>query len=83
MDLHDAIQRSAAPMSFMRHQEIFSSDGGVGPTANAPAHRLDELPTGYSLVHLLSNIARLRFTSRRPLCSIGFLPVEIFSFNGK
>ncbi len=36
-------------MSFMRHQEIFPSDGGDSPAANAPAHRLDEFPAGYSL----------------------------------
>ena len=35
-------------MSFSRHQEIFPSDGGVGLAANAPAHRLDEFPAGYS-----------------------------------
>ena len=35
-------------MSFPRHQEIFPSDGGASPAANAPAHRLDEFPTGYS-----------------------------------
>jgi len=36
-------------MSFPRHQEIFPSDGGAGFAANAPAHRLDEFPAGYSL----------------------------------
>ena len=35
-------------MSFPRHQEIFPSDGGASPAANAPAHRLDEFPAGYS-----------------------------------
>jgi hypothetical protein len=35
-------------MSFSRHQEIFPSDGGASPAADAPAHRLDEFPTGYS-----------------------------------
>jgi hypothetical protein len=43
-------------MSFPRHREIFpfdqpqaeSSDGSVGLAANAPAHRLDEFPAGYS-----------------------------------
>jgi hypothetical protein len=36
-------------MSFPRHGEIFPSDGGASPAANAPAHRLDEFPAGYSL----------------------------------
>ena len=36
-------------MSFPRHREIFPSDGGASPAANAPAHRLDEFPAGYSL----------------------------------
>jgi len=36
-------------MSFPRHREIFPSDGGAGFAANAPAHRLDEFPAGYSL----------------------------------
>lgn len=36
-------------MSFPRHREIYPSDGGAGTTANAPAHRLDEFPAGYSL----------------------------------
>ncbi len=35
-------------MSFLRHQEIFPSDGGAGLAASAPAHRLDEFPAGYS-----------------------------------
>ena len=35
-------------MSFLRHQEIFPSDGGASPAANASAHRLDEFPAGYS-----------------------------------
>jgi hypothetical protein len=35
-------------MSFPRHPEIFPSDGGASPAANAPAHRLDEFPAGYS-----------------------------------
>ena len=36
-------------MSFLRHREIYPSDGGVSRQADAPAHRLDEFPTGYSL----------------------------------
>jgi hypothetical protein len=36
-------------MSFPRHREIFPSDGGASLAANAPAHRLDEFPAGYSL----------------------------------
>ena len=39
-------------MSFLRHGEIFPSDGGASPAANAPAHRVvhrvDEFPAGYS-----------------------------------
>src|ERR1700674_3152168 len=35
-------------MSFLRHREIFPSDGGAGFAANAPTHRLDEFPAGYS-----------------------------------
>ena len=36
-------------MSFLRHREIFPSDGGASLAASTPAHRLDEFPTGYSL----------------------------------
>ena len=37
-------------MSFPRHREIYPSDGGAKPNAaDAPAHRLDEFPAGYSL----------------------------------
>lgn len=36
-------------MSFLRHLEIYPSDGGASRNADAPAHRLDEFPTGYSL----------------------------------
>ncbi len=36
-------------MSFVRHREIYPSDGGQTRTGRAPAHRLDEFPTGYSL----------------------------------
>ena len=36
-------------MSFLRHPEIFPSDGGANLAANTPAHRLDEFPAGYSL----------------------------------
>src|ERR1035441_2629364 len=36
-------------MSFSRHGEIFPSDGAPTLGSNAPAHRLDESPVGYSL----------------------------------
>src|SRR5581483_4678962 len=36
-------------MSFLRHREIFPSDGSAGFAASAPTHRLDEFPAGYSL----------------------------------
>jgi hypothetical protein len=36
-------------MSFLRHPEIFPSDGGANLAVNTPAHRLDEFPAGYSL----------------------------------
>jgi hypothetical protein len=35
-------------MSFLRHREIYPSDGSVSVAANAPSHRLDEFPAGYS-----------------------------------
>src|SRR5712692_11196230 len=35
-------------MSFLRHQEIYPSDGGLSLASQAPAHRLDEFPAGYS-----------------------------------
>ena len=35
-------------MSFPRHGEIYPSDGGARLSADAPAHRLDEFPIGYS-----------------------------------
>jgi hypothetical protein len=36
-------------MSFKRHAEIYPTDRGADPKADAPAHRLDEFPVGYSL----------------------------------
>jgi len=36
-------------MSFKRHGEIYPNDRGADPKADAPAHRLDEFPAGYSL----------------------------------
>jgi len=39
---------AASLMSFSRHREIYPFDGGAGFQANAPAHRLDEFPVGYS-----------------------------------
>jgi hypothetical protein len=35
-------------MSFLRHWEIYPSDGNAGIGADVPAHRLDEFPVGYS-----------------------------------
>ena len=35
-------------MSFLRHREIYPSDGGAAAQDHAPAHRLDEFPAGYS-----------------------------------
>ena len=40
---------AASLMSFLRHGEIYRFDAGASPAANAPAHRLDEFPAGYSL----------------------------------
>ncbi len=36
-------------MSFLRHREIYPSDGGTIVSGRASAHRLDEFPAGYSL----------------------------------
>lgn len=36
-------------MSFLRHGEIYPSDGGAIAVDHAPSHRLDEFPAGYSL----------------------------------
>ena len=36
-------------MSFLRHGEIYPSDGGIDASGHTPAHRLDEFPAGYSL----------------------------------
>ena len=36
-------------MSFPRYGETFPSDGAQTVKSNAPAHRLDESPVGYSL----------------------------------
>ncbi len=36
-------------MSFLRHREIYPSDGGAAIGNRAPAHRQDEFPAGYSL----------------------------------
>jgi hypothetical protein len=39
---------AAHRMSFLRHREIYPSDGDASLTASVPAHRLDEFPAGYS-----------------------------------
>jgi len=36
-------------MSFGRHEEIYPNNRGADLQADAPAHRSDEFPTGYSL----------------------------------
>src|SRR5216684_382265 len=35
-------------MSFLRHLEIYPSDGYATRVSRVPAHRLDEFPAGYS-----------------------------------
>ena len=35
-------------MSFRRHEEIYPCDQGAIAADRAPAHRVDEFPTGYS-----------------------------------
>lgn len=72
--------RGSFPYEFPRHQEIYKSDGGASIEARAPAHRLDEFPSGYSLV---STIARLRFTSRFRVCSKPASAVDGFPSNGE
>src|SRR5437868_5643000 len=34
-------------MSFLRHREIYPSDGDAGIVADVPSHRLDEFPVSY------------------------------------
>jgi len=51
-------------MSFLRHEEIYPSDGGLEQLDQAPAHRLDEFPAGYSLASCSPARARLRFASQ-------------------
>jgi hypothetical protein len=41
--------RGGLKYEFSRHGEIFPSDGAQTLGSNAPAHRLDESPVGYSL----------------------------------
>src|SRR5437867_5399382 len=45
----DAASRRLHLMSFERHEEIYPNNPGADPKADAPAHRLDEFPAGYSL----------------------------------
>ena len=45
----DAASRRLHLMSFERHEEIYPNNRGADPKADAPAHRLDEFPAGYSL----------------------------------
>jgi hypothetical protein len=40
--------RGSLKGEFLMHGEIFPSDGDVDDWINAPAHRLDESPVGYS-----------------------------------
>jgi len=44
-----AASRRHLLMSFKRHKEIYPNDRGADQKADAPAHRLDEFPAGYSL----------------------------------
>ena len=44
-------------MSFIRRGEIYLSDGGARPRADASAHRLDEFPAGAALYHLFGKWA--------------------------
>ena len=45
----DAASRRLLLMSLKRHEEIYPNDRGADQKADAPAHRLDEFPAGYSL----------------------------------
>lgn len=66
-------------MSFLRHREIYPSDGGKTQTGQAPSHRLDEFPTGYSLASCspaeptsasLADLSSVTMASVRPaICS--------------
>jgi hypothetical protein len=79
---------AAQAVSFLRHWEIFPSDGAAGLAANTPAHRLDEFPAGYACVRsvflgwLRSRRADRRFTSRSPFCRQFISPYNEFSSNG-
>src|SRR2546422_507593 len=45
----DAASRRLLLMSFKRHEEIYPNDRGADHKVDAPAHRSDEFPAGYSL----------------------------------
>src|SRR5439155_15612712 len=45
----DAASRRLLLMSFKRHEEIYPNDRGADHKIDAPAHRSDEFPAGYSL----------------------------------
>jgi|SRR5215831_18285360 len=55
-------------MSFKRHWEIYPNERGADQKADALIAHSDEFPSWLFLDRLLSSIARLRFTSRSPLC---------------
>jgi hypothetical protein len=68
-------------MSFLRHQEIFPSDGGAGLAANTPAHRLDEFPAGYSLAGC-SPAGPASASPALYILHAAFSPYNEFSSNG-
>ena len=72
-------------MSFLRHREIYRSDGlGFRESGarsgglHAPTHRFDEFPSRLFLGGLRSRRARFRFTSRAEVYNEGHSPGQAF-----
>ncbi len=79
----DAAARQLSVCVFRGRREIFPSDGGASPAANASAHRLDEFPTGCSSAGCSPALPASASPARAPVCCNVGLPVEYFSSNGQ
>jgi hypothetical protein len=66
-------------MSFLRHREIYPSDGDPGIVVDVPSHRLDEFPVGY----FSASCTPALLASASPLCDKVTLLVDCFSATGE
>ena len=70
-------------MSFLRHREIYPSDGGAILAATPPLIVWMSFRLAIPWRVASPRIARLRFTNRFRVCCAIVLPVDCFSANGE